>query len=424
MTNRLLNFLNSSYTAYHATENAKRILLDNGFTPLLETETWNLQKNGKYFVERGNSALLAFTVGKLDVCSFKIIASHTDSPALKIKENHIMKTEAYAKLNVEKYGGGIFYSFFDRKLKIAGRIITEDNNVISAENVVSDYSLTIPSVAIHLNRNVNEGLASNPQTDLTPLFSFVENAQGEFIQTITDKNVLSYDLYLVNGDCSYEYGINNEFVAAPRVDNLSSVYSTLEALISNENNNGICVGAFFDSEEIGNLTLQGSDSDFLSNILKRICFAFNQTEEEYFKALANSFMLSLDVAHAVHPNHPEKHDPTNRATLGGGVVIKYAANGAYVTNGMSAAVVKHVFNNANVNYQVFFNRSDMPGGSTLGRSSLAHASIQSVDIGLPILAMHSLTDSFAKKDYEELIKALNAFYCADIQFNNGSFKIR
>ena len=424
MTNRLINFLNSSYTAYHATKNAKDILLENGFLPLLETEDWNLQKSGKYFVERGNSALLAFTIGNTDTLSFKIIASHTDSPALKIKENPVMKTENYAKLNVEKYGGGIFYSFFDRKLKIAGRIITEDNNVISAENVVSDYSLTIPSVAIHLNRNVNEGLAINAQTDLAPLFAFAENAQGEFIQTITDKNVLSYDLYLVNGDSSYEYGVNNEFVAAPRVDNLSSVYSTLEALITNENENGICVGAFFDSEEIGNLTLQGSDSDFLSNVLKRICYAFKQTEEGYFKALANSFMLSLDVAHAVHPNHPEKHDPTNRAVLGGGVVIKYAANGAYVTNGMSASVIKHIFNNASVNYQVFFNRSDMPGGSTLGRSSLAHASIQSVDIGLPILAMHSLTESFAKKDYEELMKALLAFYRTNIHLKNGSFEIR
>ena len=421
MTTKLVEFLNTSYTAFHAVENAKKLLIQNGFSALSERKNWELKRNGKYFVERANSALIAFTVGDLKDFSFKIVASHTDSPALKIKENPILKCENYAKLNVEKYGGGILYSFLDRPLKIAGRIVTETDNKICSETIVSDYTLTIPSLAIHMNRTVNEGAPLNAQVDMCPLFAFA-NQTTDFIETLTDKKVYSYDLYLINDQKAYEFGVNNEFIASPRIDNLSSVYSSLTALI-NQNFDGICISACLDNEEIGNQSAQGSAGDFLENTLKRIAYALNKTDEEYFQALAKSFLLSLDVAHAVHPNHPEKHDPSNRTALGGGVAIKYNANLSYVTDATSSAVVKAVFDKANVKYQTFFSRSDMPCGSTLGRSFISRVGMLGADVGLPQLAMHSACESFAKSDYTELVKGLSAFYQTNVSIDDNGINL-
>lgn len=421
MSNQLMNFLESSYTAYHAVENTRHFLLENGFIPLSETEDWSLSENGKYFVEREGS-IIAFTLGNLDTFHFKIVASHTDSPALKVKENAVQKVEAYEKLNVEKYGGGIWYTFFDRPLKVAGRIVTEENGVLKTKTVASDYTLTIPSVAVHQNRGVNDGFAVNAQVDLSPLLA-LQGGEADYLASLTEEKILDADLFLVAADLPYSFGLNGEFIASPRIDNLTSVFASVLALASHAKSGGVCVAACLDSEEIGSRTLTGAGGDFLENTLRRITSVLKFDETEYFKALASSFCFSVDNAHAVHPNHPEKCDPTSRPVLGGGVTIKKHASGAYTTDGVSAAVAKKIFDKAGVKHQYFLNRSDVQSGSTLGCISLSHVGVKSVDIGLAQLAMHSANECFAKKDFDEMVNGLTAYYSSDILFTEEGVKI-
>ena len=417
MINRLLDFLETSYTAYHAVENAKQLLLGNGFIALSETDDWAIEEGGKYFVERNGSSLVAFTVGALDDFFFKIVASHTDSPALKLKENAVTLAGPYAKLNAETYGGGIYYSFFDRPMKIAGRVVTNENGVLKSETATSEYFVTVPSLAVHMNRSVNDGFAVNPQIDLLPLFALTDGETApDFLVGLTEKTPVAYDLYVVNADKPYLFGLNNEFAASPRIDNLTSVWSSLESLAAHAPSGGVCVAACLDNEEVGSQTLQGAGGDLLENVLRRIAYALKFDDNEYYKALASSFLISLDNAHAMHPNHAEKCDPTNKTVMGGGVVIKNHANKAYTTDAVSSAIVKTVFDKAGVKYQTFFNRSDMRSGGTLGAISLGHVGVLSADLGLAQLAMHSASECFAKADYAELVNGLTAYYSSDILF--------
>lgn len=409
---KLIEFLGKSYTAYQATENACKLLKKSGFTALKENERWEIKEGGKYYVVRGGSALIAFTVGKGD--KFKIIASHTDSPCLKLKESPITATEKFRKLNVETYGGGIWYSFFDRPLKLAGRLVKEQNGALVAENYVSDFNVIIPSVAVHMQRDVNEKFAPNPQVDLLPLLGMSETDFAALLG-----NPLSYDLYLVSAETPFENGVNNEFVSAPRIDNLSSVYSSLEALIAAENQYGICVAACLDSEEVGSHTRQGAGGDFLKATLRRIAEARGLNETDFYRAASESFLVSLDNAHSVHPNHPEKCDPTNRAIMGGGVVIKGHAGGAYTTDALTSAIIKKILDGAGVKYQNFYNRSDMRSGGTLGAISLGQISIPSADLGLAQLAMHSAVETVAASDYAELLNGLRAFYNSNLKIDEN-----
>jgi aspartyl aminopeptidase len=410
---QLSQFLQNSLTAYHAVDNARALLEQNGFLQLLETEDWTLAEGGKYYVVRGGSSIIAFTVGSLDEFAFKIVASHTDSPALKIKENPLVKNGVYQKLNVETYGGGIWYSFFDRPLKIAGRVVVKDGNALISKTVQSSHNVTIPSVAVHMNREVNSNFSVNAQVDLQPLIGLGDEVQN-FLSDVCDQDVVSYDLFVVNASQPYEFGLGGEFLASPRIDNLTSVYASLEALTSGEECSGICVAACLDNEEVGSTTPEGADSDFLQKALRRIAYALHFDEEEYCKALACSYLLSLDNAHAVHPNHPEKADITNKAVMGGGIVIKNHANKAYTTNAMSSAILKTILGKNGVKYQAFFNRSDVRSGSTLGTAALRYTGMLGADIGLPQLAMHSACESFAKADYTAMEKALTAFYKATL----------
>lgn len=419
---RLTSFLENSLTAYHAKENAREELLKNGFIPLLETEDFELLEGGKYFVERGAS-LIAFTVGGLDRFSYKIVASHVDSPALKLKENPVKKTENCVTLNVEPYGGGVWYSFFDRPLKIAGRVVKQDEDKVLAQTVQSPFNVCIPSLAVHQNRGVNEGFAVNAQIDLLPLLSLAGN-ESEWLEKIAgEERVLSHDLFVVNAEKPYTFGVSDEFLASPRIDNLTSVFASLEALENKADGNGVCVAALMHHEEIGSHSTQGAGGDFLENVLRRIAYAFHFDDNEFYKALATSFFLSVDNAHALHPNHPEKSDPTNKTLLGGGVVIKSHACGAYVTDAISSAVVKRVFEKAGVSYQNFFNRSDVRSGSTLGVSALTRLGISGADIGIAQLAMHSACECFASSDYAELVNGLTAFYSSDFIAENDGFTI-
>ncbi|MBQ7368365.1 MAG: M18 family aminopeptidase [Clostridia bacterium] len=419
----LTDFLKNSLTAYHAKDNAKRELLDKGFVALSEREDFELAEGGKYFVERGAS-LIAFTVGGLDRFSYKIVASHVDSPALKLKENPLKKTENCVSLNVETYGGGVWYSFFDRPLKIAGRVVKSENGRVYAQTVESPYTVTIPSLAVHQNRGVNEGFAVNAQIDLLPLLSIAGNESEWLEQIAGEESVLSHDLFVVNADMPYTFGVKNEFLASPRIDNLTSVFASLDALANKADSEGICVAALMHHEEVGSHSTQGAGGDFLENVLRRIAYALRFDDNEFYKALASSFFLSVDNAHALHPNHPEKSDPTNKTLLGGGVVIKSHAGGAYITDGISSAAVKTVFEKAGVSYQSFFNRSDARSGSTLGVAALTRLGMAGADVGLAQLAMHSACECFALSDYAELVSGLTAFYSSDFIAESDGFTIR
>ncbi len=416
MLNSLIDFLQNSPTAYHATKNAEELLLSRGFTKLLEREDWELAAGGKYFLCRGGSSLIAFTVGSLDEFAYKIGAAHLDSPALKLKENPLAKTGAYATLNVEKYGGGIWYSFFDRPLKLAGRVVKKEGGRLKEEVVSSPFTLTVPSLAIHQNREVNGGFAVNPQIDLQPLLSLAgeEVTNEALVEKIGGEGVLAYDLFLVNTDAPYSFGLNEEFLASPRVDNLTSACALLEGITSAGERSGVSVVALFDNEETGSLSPQGADSDFLEVTLKRIAYALRFDESEYYKALTSSFLLSVDNAHATHPNHPEKSDPTNKVLLGKGVVIKSHADKAYITDATSLALVKSIFEGEEVPYQTFFNRADMPSGKTLGSLAQRHVGLMGADIGIAQLAMHSACECFAKADYIQLVKGVTAYFAATI----------
>ena len=347
----LNEFLETSYTAYHAVKNAAEYLIANGFSLLSEGEDWNVEEGGKYFVTRGGSSLIAFSVGALDNgLAFRIAASHADSPALKLKDNAVFATGAYEKLNAECYGGGIWYSFFDRPLKIAGRIVESEKGVLRSRVVESDYFVTIPSVAVHQNRGVNEGFAVNAQTDLCPLYSLARQG-GDLVSSFSSAPVAAYDLYLVNAQSPYVFGRNGEFLASPRVDNLTSVFASVEALTSVRAASGVCVAAIFDNEEVGSSTRQGADSSFLRDVLDRILNAIPHSAQAQAQAFANSFVLSADNAHAVHPNFADKADPCNKVILGKGVVVKVNASQKYTTSGLTGAAFTAICEKAGVPVQ-------------------------------------------------------------------------
>ena len=421
MKETLMNFLRTSPTAYQACENAAELLEAHGFTKLSETDDWSICEGGKYYVVRGGSSLVAFTVGSLDDFSYKIAAAHTDSPALKLKENPVKQSGVCATLNVEKYGGGILYSYFDRPLHIAGRVVRRTGSILRSENVVSPFLVTIPSLAIHQNRNVNDGFPISVQVDLSPLCALSGESfnADSILKKIVGENAVSYDLFLANADMPYTLGVDNEFLASPRIDNLTSVSASLQALLSSAESSGICVAACLDNEEVGSLSAQGADGDFLENVLRRIAYALRFDDNEYYKALASSFLLSIDNAHAIHPNHPEKSDSTNKTVLGGGIVIKHHAGKAYVTDAVSSAIAKTIFDNAGVAHQSFFNHSDAKSGATLGSAILRHASMPGADIGLAQLAMHSACECIAWKDYESLISGLSAYFATTLRFTEN-----
>ena len=403
----LSRYLGSSYTAFQAVQNAAAFLSAHGFCALSEDEEWDLQHGNRYYVTRGGSALIAFCIGERPESAFKIVATHTDSPALKLKENAALSDGAFTRLNVEPYGGGIHYTFFDRPLKIAGRIVREKEGVLVSEPYVSEENIVIPSLAIHMDRSVNEKFSPNAQTDLLPLWSLGKEELGSALH-----GALSFDLFAACAEQPFTSGSHGEFLSSPRIDNLSSVAASLSALADSNEGEGVLVAACFDSEEVGSHTLQGAGSGFLRSVLSRIAESLSLSASEYERMLSRSFSVSLDNAHSLHPNHPEKCDPTNRAVMGGGVVIKGHAGGAYTTDALSSAVIKRIFSRADVKFQTFFNRSDMRSGGTLGAIGFAQVPVRTVDLGLAQLAMHSAVETFAKADYEELLKGISAFYGA------------
>ncbi len=412
----LLNFLEKAPTAFQAVLTMRGELLQAGAKELFENDSWDLQRNQDYFVVKNDSALLAFRIPE-DCGSFHIYAAHSDSPSFKVKENpEIVVENAYVKLNVERYGGMLMSTWFDRPLSVAGRVIVErDGKPESIPVNVDRDLLVIPNLAIHMNREANDGYKYNAQKDLLPLFGGIE-AKGTFMKIVaewagvSEEEILGHDLYLYQRVKPVILGANREFISAPRIDDIECAYAGLQGFFRGEKKAAVSVFCMFDNEEVGSASIQGAGGKFLSDTLLRISEALSDTDEQRIRRLSESFLISADNGHALHPNYPEKCDPTNRPKLNEGILLKYSANLRYTTDGKSAAKLKLLCKKAGVPLQIFFNRSDMMGGSTLGNISLSQVPVHSVDIGLPQLAMHSAYETAGTKDYESLKKLAETFF--------------
>ena len=417
ITNKMLDFIDASPTCFHVVDNLKKELVKNGYVELSEKEEWNLKAKGKYFVTRNDSSIISFRIPKKDFKGFYMIASHSDSPSFKIKENPEMEAAgAYVKLNVERYGGMLCAPWFDRPLSVAGRVFVKGKKGIESRLVNVDRDLVmLPSLAIHMNREANDGYKYNAQTDMLPIFGD-EASKDSFFDVIAKSagvkkdDILSHDLFLYNRVKWTTWGATNEYISCSRLDDQEGGYSSFDGFLKGKEKENVPVHCVFDNEEVGSGTKQGAASTFLKATLVRINECLGRTTEQYYTALANSFMVSADNAHAVHPNHIEKADPVNRPVMNKGIVIKYNANQKYTTDAFSAAFFKNVCEKAKVPYQTFTNRSDTVGGSTLGNISTTQVAVDTVDIGLAQLAMHSPYESAGAKDPEYLAKASKEFY--------------
>jgi len=422
----LLTFLDQSPSRFHAVENLSHALAQAGYTRLSEGKRWMLQPGGKYYVTRNGSALLSFRIPRADFHGFMISASHSDSPTFRIKENaELVGPDGYVRLNVERYGGMILAPWLDRPLTVAGRVLVQSGDQIETRLVYVDRDLLlIPNVAIHMNRTANDGFKYDPKCDMVPLMGLSES-KGSFRSIIAqaancaEEDILGHDLCLCLRQKSLTWGADNAFISSPRLDDLQCAYGCFQGFLSASDSDSIPLYALLDDEEVGSMTKQGADGTFLADTVERICTALGRDRAT---AVANSFMVSADNAHAVHPNHPEFADATHRPVMNGGIVIKFSPK--YSTDGVSQAVFTSLCRRAGVPVQYFFNRSDLQGGSTLGNISLTHLSVNSVDIGLPQLAMHSCFETAGSQDTDYLIRALTAFYSCSFAEENGVFSLR
>ena len=420
--NNLFEFIKNSPTAYHAVATVREALLSEGYTELHECDRWELLEGGKYFVIRNGTSLIAFrTVA--DARGFMIAASHTDSPTFRVKLNG-ENNGVYSRLDVEKYGGMIYYTWLDRPLSVAGRVVVSTDRGVESRLVSLDTDLaSIPSVAIHLNRGVNEGYKFNPAVDMLPLAAIGSISLTDMIAQaagVPTEKILSHDLFLYNRECGRVFGANGEFILCPRLDDLESVYASLAGFLSAEPSDSVPVLAIFDNEEVGSETKQGAASTFLYDTLTRI----TGDGETYLRMTASSMMLSIDNAHALHPNHAELSDRANAPTLGGGIVVKFNANQRYATDGVSHAIFLELCNRCGIPTQRYYNRADMPGGSTLGSISNTRVSVPTVDIGFPQLAMHAATETAAVTDVKPMIDATRAFFSASLTPTEAGFEIK
>lgn len=432
MSKDFLNFIKKTPTAFHAISEIKEILNNNNFIELQENEVWNLKENSNYYVTKNSSSIIAFkTTNNPSESHFQIVASHSDSPCFKVKPNGLIQGNPYTKLNTEKYGGTILNTWLDKPLSLAGRVYVKEEETIKELIVdLNKLNLVIPNVAIHMNREVNNGFVYNSQIDLLPLLSASLDKSTTLNKIIAkeikvkEEAILSFDLFLYNKDRGIIWGNKNEFISAPQIDNLECAFSSLIAFKDSKLiDNVIPVYACFDNEEVGSSTKQGANSTFLEDTLRRIHFAFSNSIDSFFAKVAGSMMVSADNAHALHPNHPEKSDATNQVFMNKGIVIKSHASQAYTSDALSIAIFKSILEKANVPYQFFANRSDMASGGTLGNISSTHVSIPSIDIGLAQLAMHSSYETAGTLDIDFMINGLKEFYQTNIQKDKNTYKI-
>lgn len=412
----LIHFIAKSPSTFHAVRGIKAALLYAGFTEIREEDTWQIEKGGKYVVTRNGSALMAFTVPQEGAEAFHITASHCDSPTFKIKENPEIADGPYVKLNVEGYGGMIMSTWLDRPLSVAGRLLVTENGHLAEKLVAIDGTmLVIPSVAIHMNRSVNQHKEWKVQKDMLPLYGMT-GAKTPFMDVIAAaakvkaEDILAHDLIVYSRVPGTIWGEEREFISSPKLDDLQCAFACFRGFTQGQKEKYISVYALFDNEEVGSATSQGAGSTFLANTLERLARSLGYSYDETIAMIARSFMISADNAHSVHPNHPEYADPVNRPVINGGIVIKYSAAQKYATNAFSAAYFKKLCKDHDIPTQTFTNHSDNPGGSTLGNISNTVIAMPTVDIGLPQLAMHSSYETAGVKDTAYLVDAVTKFY--------------
>ena len=421
----MLDFIYKSPTQFNAVEVSAEMLEKNGFEKLNPKENWKLEVGKKYYTTKNSSALVAFKVNSDEVEKegFRIIGSHTDSPGFRIKPNAEMEScGAYLKLNTEGYGGMILSTWLDRPLAMAGRVFLRGENPFKpVEKIVNINKpvCIIPNLAIHMNRSINDGYKYNKQTDMLPLVGLIneqlekDNYMVKLLASelnVEIEEIIDFDIFLYEYEKGCFTGANEEFISTGRLDNLSMYYSSVEALLDSDSKSGISIAVGFDNEEVGSSTKQGADSNMLLNILERICISLGKDRQQFFEAIENSFIISSDLAHAVHPNVNGMADPTNRPVMGKGPVIKVHAGQAYTSDGYSISVYKEICRECGVEYQEFVNKSDQRGGSTIGPISSTHIDIPSVDIGAPILSMHSIRELGCSEDFYNTYKTFVKFY--------------
>lgn len=420
ISQQLLEFIENSPTCFHAVQAMTDILSAEGFTELKENQKWHIENGGRYFVTRNGSSLTAFTVPFQEMKGMHIIASHSDSPSFKIKENPELESEGhYIRLNVEGYGGMIRAPWFDRPLSVAGRVIVKDKAQGGFRSILVDIGrdlVMIPNLAIHMDRQINDSCKYNIQKDMLPIYGDL-SAKGTFMKLIADtagvpeEEILGHDLFLYNRQKGTVWGASGEFLSCSRLDDLQCAFASLKGFLAGKRQEYLDVHCVLDNEEVGSGTKQGAASTFLYDTLTRIHTSLGLSQEDYLIHLADSFMISADNAHAVHPAHTDKADPANRPYINGGIVIKFSASQKYCTDGVSAAMFRDLCQRAGVPVQTFVNRSDMAGGSTLGNISNTQVALNTVDIGLPQLAMHSPYETAGVKDTGYLIRAAEEFFC-------------
>lgn len=425
----LFDFIAACPSALHTAESVAKRLAAQGYTELFESEQWRLKPGGKYFTRRGGSAIIAFRAPAGEIKGYMIMAAHGDSPAFKIKESAETENDGYRRLCVEKYGGMLCSTWLDRPLSLAGRVLVRGGKGLVSRLVNIDRDLLlIPNVAIHMDRGANDGKKYDVNVDMLPLLG--QAARGAGLEAlvaaelgVAEEDIVSKELTVYCRSEGRVWGAENEYISAPRLDDLQCVFGCMEGFLQAQQGQSAPVLCVFDNEEVGSGTKQGADSDFLSAVLRRIWAGLGLEEGGYLPALAESFMVSADNAHAVHPNHPEYADRNDRPKMNGGIVIKYNANQKYTTDGVSAAVFGEICRRAGVKTQRFTNRPDLAGGSTLGNISSAHVSIDTVDIGLAQLAMHSAYETAGAEDTEALIRAAAAFFSSGLRRRGNEIEI-
>jgi len=420
----LLNFIDASPSPWHAVECVAELLKENGFKPLIENQPWQFKKNGRYYVVRDGASVIAFIIGNqaLADTGFRIVGAHTDSPGLRLKPKAAFSSQGIAQLGVEVYGGPILATFTDRDLSLAGRVIVREGGAHVARHVQFSSSIVrLPNLAIHMNREVNDkGLVLNKQTGLPLIFGFAADsaeAQTQLTNALAKQlnvaaaDIITWDLNVYDTQKGSFWGLNDEFIANSQLDNLASCHAAISALLSNKKPDSTSVCALFDHEEVGSESATGASGSFMSDVITRICASTSSTSaEDRLRALANSFFISADMAHAYHPNHASSYEPCHHALVNQGPVIKTNANQRYSTNAETAARFIQLCKSADVPYQQYAHRTDLGCGSTIGPILAAQLGIASVDVGNPMWAMHSIRESAGVLDHSYMIAALKALF--------------
>jgi aspartyl aminopeptidase len=426
----LLHFIAKAPSVFHAVSSIRTALSYAGFTEIREEDPWQIERGGKYVVTRNGSALMAFTIPEDGGHAFRITASHGDSPSFKIKENPELRDAAYVRLNVEGYGGMIMPSWLDRPLTVAGRLLVRTENGIESRLVCPDRALAcIPNLCIHFNRDLNNGMKYNPQVDLQPIFGGKGGNLKEVLAAeagVKAEDILDADLVLATREKAVRMGLNGEYFMSGRIDDLECAYTTLWGFLQGrgEEEGRGDIWVMFDNEEVGSSSRQGAQGTLMADVLARIEESMGVSREQSIRARTNSLVLSADNGHATHPNHPEKSDPANPVVMGGGVLLKYNARQTYTTSGFTGAAFTAICKKAGVPVQVFANRADVPGGSTLGNLLGHQILMPMVDIGLGQLAMHSAMETASCADAEYMAKAVAEYYNTPIfQPKDGEWKL-